>query len=343
MKVVSAITGKASKRIGNAVFATIAGNTIAREYNPNVTNPNTESQRDTRSRFKLLSQLSAAMAPAIAIRRDGLVSARNQFTSVNFPFTMWEDDVASINLNAVQLTKSTKSLSSFSADRTGNDVVVKLDDNSAEVLDNVVYVEFLKNDNNVLELVDSTTVRDAGDLGQFLGHLKKVSGTVIFYAYGIKFLNSSILTKFADMQTPSAAQVAMLLTSSSANMSSVALTQTNGLTLEASDTSGDSDAQRFRVSSISLDETNITYSIPPGTTFPAGSTPITTVVVGDIPAGAKAAVLSPSGSPWYTWNITSESQTVNYGLVAGQEYYIGVFAGNNLIARSAKIVVVQAP
>lgn len=341
MKVVSAITGKASKRIGNAVFATIAGTTIAREYNPNVSNPNTDSQRDTRSRFKLLSQLSAAMAPAIAIRREGLKTPRNLFTSVNFPYTIYEDDVASIDLNAVQLTKSTKSLSSFSADRSGADVVVKLDDNSADILDNVVYIEFVKNSNNVLEYVDSTVVHTAGDLGQFVGHLKKVAGTVVFYAYGIKFLNSSILTKFADMQAPSAESVAMLLTSSSSTMSSVALTQTNGLTLEANDTTGDSDSQKFRVTSITLDGKNITYSIPPGTTFTAGNKEITVVVAGNIPTGAKISMLSTNGSAWFSWDITSETQTDSYGLVAGQEYYIGVYSGNSLIARSAKIVVVS--
>ena len=341
MKVVSAITGKSSKRIGNAVFATIAGTTIAREYNPNVTNPNTAGQRDTRSRFKLLSQLAAALSSSIAIRREGLKSARNLFTSVNFQNTIFQDGVASINLNAVQLTKSSKSLSSFSVDRTGNDVIVKLDDNSADRIDNVVYVQYKKNENNVLELVDSVTISEAGDLGQFVGRMKKVDGTIVFYAYGIKFLNASIQTKFANMQTPSAAQVAMLLTSSNTNMNSVALTETNGLTLEANETSGDSVSEKFRVSSITLDGINITYSVPPGTTFTAGSKSFTVDVAGNIPVGAKISMLAPSGTSWFSWDITDETESHTYALVAGQEYYIGVYSGNNLIARSAKIVVVS--
>ena len=78
MKIYS-ILGKMKGKIGNIVVSSVNGQVVGREYNPNVTNPNTLMQQNTRSKFKLASQLSAAMAPVIAIRKDGAKSTRNQF------------------------------------------------------------------------------------------------------------------------------------------------------------------------------------------------------------------------------------------------------------------------
>ena len=60
MKVRGYLKGKG--KLGNIVCSTVAGETIARDYNPEVANPNTEGQVDQRARFKLMSQLSSIMA-----------------------------------------------------------------------------------------------------------------------------------------------------------------------------------------------------------------------------------------------------------------------------------------
>ena len=68
---INSILGKMTGKVGNIVVASVGGEVIGREYNPNVSNPNTSAQQNTRSKFKLASQLSATMAPVIAIKKEG--------------------------------------------------------------------------------------------------------------------------------------------------------------------------------------------------------------------------------------------------------------------------------
>lgn len=249
MKITS-IIGKMTGKAGNMVTATVGGETIAREYNPNVANPNTVAQQTTRSKFKLISQLAATMSPVIAIRKEGLKSARNIFTSINYEKARFDQGQADVNLNVIQLTKSNRSFAGFNADRSGGAaIVVKLNAASADALSRVVYCMYEKMADASLRLVGSTTVNTAGGDGLFQGQLTYNAGAVVIYAYGMKDLESGIATKFGNMQAPSAADVAQLLVSNSENMSSVQLTKTAGLTLAVGENTGDSDdVEHFTVS-----------------------------------------------------------------------------------------------
>lgn len=241
MKVNSPFTGKASGKLGNMVVATAGGQTIAREYNPNVTNPNTAGQQATRAKFKLISQLSAVMAPVIAIRKEGLVSARNLFQKQNFDSATYVDGVASIDLNSVQLTKSQRAFAGFNADRSsGTAIAVELDANSAAALSRVVYVVYIKNDAGELVLHGSKVCETAGADGLFADTLPYSDKEVVVYAYGINDLDASITSKFGNLTAPTAEMVAKLLVSNSENMSSVALTRTAGLTMAAGTNTADS-------------------------------------------------------------------------------------------------------
>lgn len=249
MKITS-IIGKMTGKAGNMVTATVGGETIAREYNPNVANPNTAAQQNTRSKFKLISQLAATMSPVIAIRKDGLKSARNQFTSINYEKARYSQGQADVNLNVIQLTKSNKAFAGFNADRTsGTAIAVKLNADSASDLTRVVYVMYEKTSDASLRLVGSITVNTPGAGGDFEGQLPYNAGAVVIYGYGIKDLESGITAKFGNMQAPSASDVAQLLVSNSENMSSVQLTKTAGLTMAIGETTGDSDdVEHFTVS-----------------------------------------------------------------------------------------------
>lgn len=234
--------GKMKGKLGNIVISSVGGEVIGREYNPDVTNPNTESQQKTRAKFKIASQLSAALAEVIAIKKDGNVSARNQFTSINFDSIRYTDGVANINLNTVQLTKSNKAFAGFNADRSaGSAIAVSLNADSAAAISRVVYICYKKNDDGSLQLSDSKVCSEAGADGLFADSLKMESGAVVLYAYGIKDLESGITAKFGNMVAPTAEQVAKLLVSSSENMDSVRLTKTAGLTMMEGENTGDSD------------------------------------------------------------------------------------------------------
>lgn len=121
------IVGGLSGKLGNAVFRQRYGETVASQYQPIVANPNTKAQSDNRTAFKLISQLAAVLAPAIAITRAGAVSSRNGFTSVNYPLletdTIDGVDVAKIDIKSLQLTKSAREI------KTPLDsVIFKIDD-----------------------------------------------------------------------------------------------------------------------------------------------------------------------------------------------------------------------
>ena len=231
MKQISPLS-KGSGKLGSTVFAVNSGVQIAREYQPKVSNPNTEAQQDTRARFKLMSQLSAVMAPVIAIKKDGLKTARNQFQSLNFDIVTYENENASINLNQVQLTKSNRSFAGFSADRSGGAAIaVKLLASMAATASRVVYIAYEKQDDESLALIGSKVCSTPGKDGKFADTLPYTDKSVVLYAYAIKDTNESVTVKFGNLVAPSAEKVAKLLVSSAENMNSVNLTKTAGLTM----------------------------------------------------------------------------------------------------------------
>lgn len=239
---VNSILGKMTGKVGNIVLTSVGGKVVGREYNPNVANPNTQPQQNTRSKFKLASQLSASMAPVIAIKKEGNVSARNLFVKENFPAIRYSQGVADINLNVVQLTKSQRSFVGFNADRSsGSAIAVELNDNAAAALSRVVYIAYKKAADGSLIFFDSKVCNTAGDNGQFHDVLNYTADAVVLYAYGMKDLEAGITSKFGNMSAPSAEDVAQLLISNTENMASVQLTKTAGLTMASGEDTGDSD------------------------------------------------------------------------------------------------------
>lgn len=239
---VNSILGKMTGKVGNIVLTSVGGEVVGREYNPNVANPNTSAQQNTRGKFKLASQLSATVAPVIAIKKEGNVSARNLFVKENFPAIRYSQGVADINLNVVQLTKSQRSFAGFNADRTnGSAIAVELNADSAAALSRVVYIAYKKAADGSLILFDSKVCNTAGAEGKFNDVLNYTADAVVLYAYGMKDLEAGISTKFGNMSAPSAEDVAQLLISNTENMASVQLTKTAGLTMAAGENTGDSD------------------------------------------------------------------------------------------------------
>lgn len=103
-------SGGLSGKLGSVVFRQNHGETIASQYQPHVSNPNTQAQADQRAAFKLITQLAAEVAQSIAIARDGAVSSRNIFTKTNLPLVNVTETSAGaqavIDLQDVQLTNS---------------------------------------------------------------------------------------------------------------------------------------------------------------------------------------------------------------------------------------------
>ena len=118
--------GRVSGKMGNAVFRVRSGQQVVTQYNPIVTNPNTEKQQGSRARFKLVSQLAVVFAPylrgfgSFVIKTRAEKAGRGINKSINAAFVglnyriaeldpePWAAEKAVIDISKVQLTASSK-------------------------------------------------------------------------------------------------------------------------------------------------------------------------------------------------------------------------------------------
>ena len=211
------IFGTGSGKTGNAVFATSAGKQIVRTYQPKVTNPNTDAQVEQRAKFKLLSQLAAAMAPVIVIPKEGLVSSRNRFVKMNMPYVAYNNDAATITLINVYLTASQKAIPSFDvvAGSAAGTIECNFDSSLVGICEKVRYSVFMKTENEKLQLVAQKVVEVNTSTSQtatttFSG---LAAGEYVVYAYGMTEKRSTANAGYSDYSTPSDDDMASLYTS----------------------------------------------------------------------------------------------------------------------------------
>lgn len=230
--------GSMTGKLADVVMTVRNGEQIARKYQPVVFNPSTPAQVAQRAKLKLMSQLSAIMAPVIAIARAGSVSSRNMFTKVNFRAATFieETDTASINLEDVQLTKSVVAIGSFnSAARTAENVQVSLvAANVPADIDRVVYAMFAKEADDSLEYRGSVvaTTRGTG-AGAFQTDLPLENRAFVVYAYGIRDNSENARAIFGNITAPTAESVAKLIVNHTLLEDDVTLTKTVGIEVAA--------------------------------------------------------------------------------------------------------------
>lgn len=196
------IFGTGSGKTGNAVFATSAGKQIVRTYQPKVTNPNTDAQVEQRAKFKLLSQLAAAMAPVIVIPKDGLVSARNRFVKINAPLTSFSEGIAKIILSKIQLTASIRSLSEVVAEYMSATAALNcsMGDEVYMSWQKVMYCLFIKTSNSKLQLV-ATKVAESDETSNpnaSVSFDNLSEGDYVIYAYGMNAKNGAVNAGYTD-------------------------------------------------------------------------------------------------------------------------------------------------
>lgn len=179
--------GKGSGKLGSSVFAISGGEQIVREYNPRVANPNTDAQVAQRAKMKLMSQLAAALAPALAFKKVKLASARNQFVGKNIGLCTFADDEAKVMLTKLQLTNGNVAFPSVGATFDENDkLVVSTDATIQEEIQKVVIVIVKQGANDTvsvtkmqtLDVPASRVLNETIDLGE--------GGSYVVYVYGWK-------------------------------------------------------------------------------------------------------------------------------------------------------------
>lgn len=240
--------GKTTGKVGGLVYASSGGEQIVREYNPNVANPSTQAQVDQRARMKLMSQLSAQLAPVVAMRKDGLVSARNKFVKKNFESSYALNGVAQISYENVQLTEGSTGLPQITVNAYNAEIdgpVVSLASAPSANVSRVVYCIFEKTQENRLSLVTSSiaTQRAASITGEGYFPLSltglEISGEgssaefakeYVIYAYGMSDTSERATARYGNLNVQSASDIATLVANRTISFEDYQFTQTRGTT-----------------------------------------------------------------------------------------------------------------
>lgn len=325
---VTSLYGKTTGKIGSIVFSTSGGETIAREYNPHVANPNTMAQVNQRARMKLMSQLSAALAPVVAMRKEGLTSARNKFVQRNFGASYASNGIAQISYENVQLTSGNAGLPQVKWDVDVDTDIPDLNafftDEPSTNISRVVWCLFRKTDEGKLEFVSSqiSNTRTSSATGRYFmvsfAGVVVESGTTnlganyVLYAYGMSDTSESATARYGNLNVQNATDIARLVATRTISFEDYQFTQTRG----ASANSGDSQSTDVPVGSARVFVTAVGNggSVSGGGTFIIGSS----VTVTATPASGYTFVkwmyngteLTASTSASYTFTLNEQTDLV---------------------------------
>lgn len=244
MAIQTSLFGKINGKIGSVVFSTSGGSIVAREYNPNVANPNTMAQINQRARMKLMSQLSASLSPVLAMTKDGLVSKRNKFTKLNFPASYALNGVAQITYENVQITEGNTSLPALIAagilSSDHMNIRVGLSVQPTATINRVVYCLFKKSNEGKLEYIASSIIatREAETFEIWFAadfNTLPIAEYVVF-AYGMSDTSERASATYGNLNVVTASDLAKLVATRAISFSDYQFTQTRAITIASDGT-----------------------------------------------------------------------------------------------------------
>lgn len=232
MAKMTSLMGKVNGKVGAVIYSTTSGQIIAREYNPNVKNPNTISQVNQRARLKLMSQMASILAPVIVIPREGLKSSRNLFIKKNMDYCYASGGVAQITYENVQLTAGNAVLPALNITRSEADgIKVALQSDASASVARVVYCLYQKTSAATLQYIGSTIATQAGEGGLFPATFPNLAGDIVIFAYGMIDLNGAATVQYGNLNVKSAKDIAELAMTRKLAAGSFQFTETRGATL----------------------------------------------------------------------------------------------------------------
>lgn len=271
------IGGVGTGKLGSMVYSVRNGQQIVRQYNPIVANPSTAAQVEARSKMKLMSQLAAIVAPVIAINAEGLKSKRNLFISRNYPLAGYAENTAQIDMAGVQLTKSNTAFPDFEVDRRNSQsIAIHLSEDATNLFDRVIYCAVISQADGSLRLWDDVLVTEAGAGGLFPATLPYTPNAIAIYGYGIRANNDDAKAAYANLKSGDAGKLAEILTSRSATLAAITISETKGCVLEVGDASGEtlgSNMARLSIETIGLGSATGAGSYQIGTEVTCVATP----------------------------------------------------------------------
>lgn len=224
--------GKGSGKLGGSVYVINHGVQIEREYNGSVSNPSTSAQVGQRARFKLASQVSAALENVIAIPRKGILSPRNRFVKRNMSFFYGGVDGAQVTYENLQLTLGSNGIPAIFAERTKDaELELELKEPVHMSVSHVAYCIFRKTDEELLQLVASEIVEVNQDNTDAQVTIADPGGNLVIYAYGYRIKNAKAKAKYDNYRVSSAADLATLIANRRLELSDVYFSATRGTSL----------------------------------------------------------------------------------------------------------------
>lgn len=216
-------------KVADVVMAVRNGVQIARKYQPVVSNPSTQLQVESRAKLKMMSQLSAVLAPVIAMPRMGSVSSRNRFVKANYELASYLNNEANVQVEKLKLTNSVVSLPDIEIDRSGLNSTVSLSA-PAQGLSRVVYVVLGREADNSLRLIAERVVENPGT-GSIYGESIPLgtTGEVFVLGYGVRDNTDAARARFGNVQVLTASDVAKLIVTRTLTDTDITLTETKGL------------------------------------------------------------------------------------------------------------------
>lgn len=231
--------GKTSGKVGGLVYATSGGEQIVREYNPSVSNPNTDAQVNQRAKMKLMSQLSASMASSLAMQKDGLVSIRNKFTKRNFGYADAVNGVAQVSYENLQLTEGNLGLPQIVVQAIveggKRQLLIGFSEAPSENINRVVYNLFSKSQEGKLSFIKSVIITQRLDTSLGMYYLCEtetaVTSDIVIYAYGMIDTSERASARYGNLNVVDGSDLAKLVASRAISFTDYQFTQTRGATL----------------------------------------------------------------------------------------------------------------
>lgn len=225
--------GKGSGKLGSSVYSINHGVQIKREYNGTVSNPNTPDQVAQRSRFKLASQVSAALAPVIVIPRRGIYSPRNLFVKKNFDYFYATSEGAQVSYDNLQITPGSGPCPRIEViyPESGSTMTVKLAEDVSKFIDHVVYNIFEITQDMQMILTESKVVVVDSDHPNADTTFPIPSVDYVVYAYGMRMNSARAKAKFGNYQVKTGQDVAELVANRRVEISDVTFSATRGVTV----------------------------------------------------------------------------------------------------------------
>lgn len=233
---VTGVDGKQVGKLAGRVYFVNHGVNVSREYSGSVSNPNTAAQVGQRSRFKLASQVSAALSSVIVIPRKGILSPRNLFVKKNMGLFYGTAQGAQVSYENLQITNGSMGLPGIAVERQSPDILkVQLLKGVLGAYDRIVYNIFTKTSDAQLLLNTSviSIVNEENATAQVT--LTDPYEELVIYAYGLKDKDQRARARYDSYSVNTGEDLAALFANRSLNVGDYFFSQTRGTTLPYGD------------------------------------------------------------------------------------------------------------